>query len=140
MVAVASGRDDSDSTAVHDITLRRNVIEMVLGNTDGAGADFAQVFGFGLYIDNYSRDVESDGISTACPVTLTPHAPTSSSSSGSARTRAWPTSDRRIPAAFAPTMSVSVTPRGPQSLPYRTHRTYAVELSLDPTRPSVKST
>ncbi|MBN2196500.1 MAG: right-handed parallel beta-helix repeat-containing protein [Polyangiaceae bacterium] len=54
------GRDGFGSTALRNVTLRRNVIDSVLGNTDGAGADFARVFGFGLYIDNYSSDVASE--------------------------------------------------------------------------------
>ncbi len=49
------------STPVHDVAIRRNVIRDTLGNTDGCRADFDPLFGFGLDIINFSRDVEASG-------------------------------------------------------------------------------
>jgi hypothetical protein len=47
------------ATKVHDITLRSNIIVDSVGNVDGVHIDYRQPFGMGLYIDHYSRDVES---------------------------------------------------------------------------------
>ncbi len=55
------GRDSLASTPVYDLTLRDNIILDVSGNTDGCRSDFDALFGFGLYIDNYSRNVIVDG-------------------------------------------------------------------------------
>jgi len=48
------------ATTVYNIHLIDNVIVDIPGNVDGAEASRA-AFGFGLYIDNYSRDVEARG-------------------------------------------------------------------------------
>jgi hypothetical protein len=48
-------------TEVHDITLRSNIVVDSYGNVDGVKVDYRQPFGMGLYIDNYSRDVEAVG-------------------------------------------------------------------------------
>jgi parallel beta-helix repeat protein len=49
------------STPVHDLTFRQNIILDTLGNTDGCHTTYDPLFGFGLYIDNYSRDVTITG-------------------------------------------------------------------------------
>ncbi len=46
-----------DSTPVYDLTFLQNIILNTIGNTDGCRTDFKSLFGFGLYIDNYSRNV-----------------------------------------------------------------------------------
>ncbi len=55
------GSDNLTSTIVHDLTLQGNIIVDVIGNTDGCHSTYATVFGFGLYIDHYSRDVLATG-------------------------------------------------------------------------------
>lgn len=55
------GRDSLGSSAVHDLAFNQNIIVDTLGNTDGCRNDFDDWFGFGLYIDNYSRDVAVTG-------------------------------------------------------------------------------
>ncbi|MGB6849272.1 MAG: right-handed parallel beta-helix repeat-containing protein [Thermoanaerobaculia bacterium] len=55
------GRTNLAATPVHDITIRRNVIRDIPGNTDGTHPGFETLFGFGIYIDNYSRDVLVQG-------------------------------------------------------------------------------
>jgi parallel beta-helix repeat protein len=55
------GRNNLAATSVHDVTIRRNVIREVPGNTDGTHPNFEALFGFGIYIDNYSRDVTVQG-------------------------------------------------------------------------------
>lgn len=48
-------------TPVHDLVLRENIIVDTVGNTDGCHEDYRALFGFGLYIDHYSRDVLAAG-------------------------------------------------------------------------------
>lgn len=55
------GRDNLTSTFVYDIVLEDNIIFDIPGNTDGAHQTYRALFGFGLYIDNYSKNVEADG-------------------------------------------------------------------------------
>lgn len=51
------GRDNLGSTAVHNLTFNENIIVNTIGNTDGCHSDFDTLFGFGFYIDHYSRDI-----------------------------------------------------------------------------------
>ncbi|TNF70922.1 MAG: right-handed parallel beta-helix repeat-containing protein [Acidobacteria bacterium] len=55
------GRNSLATTPAHDITIKGNVIKEVPGNTDGTHPNFETLFGFGIYIDNYSRDVTVQG-------------------------------------------------------------------------------
>ncbi len=52
------GRTSLASTQVYDNVLRRNVIEGVEGNTDGCHPTFAARLGIGLYLDNFSRNLD----------------------------------------------------------------------------------
>ena len=54
------GSDNLTSTKVYDLHLIDNIIFDIPGNVDGCHASRA-AFGMGLYIDNYSRDVEVRG-------------------------------------------------------------------------------
>lgn len=51
------GGDSLANTTVRNLTISRNTIAGVRGNTDGARSDFDALFGFGLYIDHYSSNV-----------------------------------------------------------------------------------
>lgn len=51
------GRDNLSSTPVYDLVFEGNIINNVIGNTDGCRDDFDVLFGFGLYIDHYSRNI-----------------------------------------------------------------------------------
>jgi uncharacterized repeat protein (TIGR01451 family) len=51
------GRDDLSQTPVHDLLFGQNLILDAIGNTDGCHDDYKELFGFGFYIDHYSRDV-----------------------------------------------------------------------------------
>lgn len=64
------GRDNLTSTDVHGLTIRNNIIINPVGNTDGDNASFKPLFGMGLYIDNYSRDVTVTG-NTIISATIT---------------------------------------------------------------------
>jgi hypothetical protein len=55
------GDNDLGSTPVHDLVFHENIIVDTIGNTDGCRSDFDDLFGFGLYIDNYSRDIAVTG-------------------------------------------------------------------------------
>ena len=55
------GRDSLAASAVYDLTFSQNIIVDTTGNTDGCRSDFDALFGFGFYIDNYSRDIALDG-------------------------------------------------------------------------------
>ena len=55
------GSNNLGSTHVYNITLQGNIIVDVIGNTDGCHSTYATVFGFGLYIDNYSNNVIANG-------------------------------------------------------------------------------
>jgi hypothetical protein len=54
------GDGNLSSTPVHDIHIVDNIIVDISGNVDGCEAS-REPFGMGLYIDNYSRDVEVRG-------------------------------------------------------------------------------
>jgi uncharacterized repeat protein (TIGR01451 family) len=55
------GSDSLAGTAVHDLLFEENIILNTSGNTDGCQATYRAEFGFGLYIDHYSRDVTLTG-------------------------------------------------------------------------------
>jgi hypothetical protein len=55
------GRNDLSQTPVYNLQFEGNLILDTLGNTDGCRSDFDPLFGFGLYIDNFSRDVSLNG-------------------------------------------------------------------------------
>jgi hypothetical protein len=92
------GGGDYAGTAVHDLTLRRNVIDGVPGNTDGASASFAGAFGFGLYIDNHSRDILADGNVIA---NTTEHAILYQNSSGVVRNNLAVVTQQGLPLTFS---------------------------------------
>ncbi len=51
------GRDNFTSTPVHDLIIRQNIFVDTIGNTDGNHTSYRPLFGFGVYIDSYSRNV-----------------------------------------------------------------------------------
>lgn len=55
------GRNNLTETPVHSIIIRNNIILDTIGNTDGDNEKYKPLFGMGLYIDNYSRDVTATG-------------------------------------------------------------------------------
>ncbi|MBN1372361.1 MAG: DUF11 domain-containing protein [Anaerolineaceae bacterium] len=55
------GSDDLTDTSVYDLNIRENIIVDSIGNTDGAHSTYDELFGFGLYIDNGSRNVTAQG-------------------------------------------------------------------------------
>ena len=55
------GRDNLASSPVRDVSIQGNIIRDVLGNTDGCRDDFDSLFGFGIYLDNYSDNITVDG-------------------------------------------------------------------------------
>jgi hypothetical protein len=55
------GNDSLAATEVHDLALRHNIVVDSIGNVDGVTEDYHELFGMGLYIDHYSRDVEIVG-------------------------------------------------------------------------------
>ncbi|HNT23910.1 MAG TPA: hypothetical protein PKM21_06075 [Anaerolineales bacterium] len=55
------GRDNLSASAVHDLSFTQNMIINTIGNTDGCRDDFDALFGFGFYIDNYSRNIVISG-------------------------------------------------------------------------------
>jgi uncharacterized repeat protein (TIGR01451 family) len=55
------GSSNLSTTAVFDLTFNENIILDTSGNTDGCKSDFKPLFGFGLYIDNYSRNISITG-------------------------------------------------------------------------------
>ena len=55
------GGGNLSTSPVHDLTFDGNIIVDTKGNTDGCRSDFDALFGFGLYIDNYSRNVTVTG-------------------------------------------------------------------------------
>lgn len=64
------GRSSLDNTDVRNVTISNNLIINPIGNTDGDNASFKPLFGMGLYIDNYSRDVTVSG-NTVISATVT---------------------------------------------------------------------
>ncbi len=55
------GNNSLAETEVYNVRIRYNIVVDSIGNVDGIKVDFQQLFGMGLYIDNYSRDVEITG-------------------------------------------------------------------------------
>lgn len=55
------GRSNFTESTLQDITLRGNVIVDTVGNVSGASSEYHVGFGFGLYVDNYSKNVLSEG-------------------------------------------------------------------------------
>jgi parallel beta-helix repeat protein len=55
------GRENFYNTKVYNITIKDNIILDTIGNTDGDAEKFKPLFGMGLYIDSYSRDVTVTG-------------------------------------------------------------------------------
>lgn len=55
------GSDNLSNTSVHDLSFVENLVLNTPGNTDGCQSEYRAEFGFGLYIDNYSRDVSIAG-------------------------------------------------------------------------------
>ncbi|MEL7059711.1 MAG: right-handed parallel beta-helix repeat-containing protein [Acidobacteriota bacterium] len=51
------GRVDLASTPTHDVTVRANVVRGTVGNVDGVRPFFDYLFGFGIYVDNWTRDI-----------------------------------------------------------------------------------
>lgn len=51
------GRDNLGASPVHDLMIDGNIILNTIGNTNGCRSEFDAQFGFGLYIDNFSRAV-----------------------------------------------------------------------------------
>ena len=51
------GNDSLVNTEVHDILLRSNIVVDSIGNVDGVKSAYRELFGMGLYIDHFSRDV-----------------------------------------------------------------------------------
>jgi parallel beta-helix repeat protein len=55
------GSEDIDNTSVHDLLFDENLILNTSGNTNGCHTTYRAEFGFGLYIDHYSRNVTLTG-------------------------------------------------------------------------------
>jgi len=55
------GSGDINNTPVYNLTFNENIIVDAIGNTDGCRNDFDPLFGFGLYLDMYSRNVAVTG-------------------------------------------------------------------------------
>jgi parallel beta-helix repeat protein len=59
------GYNNLNSTYVYDIQILDNLILNTIGNSDGAAPSFHSRFGFGIYLDNYSRNITSRGNTVA---------------------------------------------------------------------------
>ncbi|MBF0344422.1 MAG: VCBS repeat-containing protein [Nitrospirae bacterium] len=57
----AYGRTSLSATPVYNLTIRKNIVVDTVGNTDGATSTFKPLFGMGIFMDNYCRDVEVSG-------------------------------------------------------------------------------
>ena len=55
------GNSNLTDTSVHDLAFNQNIIIEPIGNTDGCLDTYDPLFGFGLYFDNYTRDVAVTG-------------------------------------------------------------------------------
>lgn len=64
------GSGNLSNTSVYNLVIRNNVIVNTIGNTDGANTTYKALFGFGLYIDHYSKNV---GISGNTVISSTVH-------------------------------------------------------------------
>jgi hypothetical protein len=49
------------NTSVYNLAIRNNIVINTIGNTDGANPTYKALFGFGLYIDHFSRDIIVSG-------------------------------------------------------------------------------
>ena len=49
------------NTSVYNLAIRNNIVIDTIGNTDGANPTYKPLFGFGLYIDHFSKDVAISG-------------------------------------------------------------------------------
>ena len=59
------GGGDLATTSAHDIQILNNLILHTIGNTDGTAASFREPFGFGIYLDNGSRNITTRGNTVA---------------------------------------------------------------------------
>ncbi|KJU82651.1 cell surface protein [Candidatus Magnetobacterium bavaricum] len=55
------GRNNLTDTPAHDVTIRNNIVVDTIGNTDGIITEYKPLFGMGIYIYNYARDIEITG-------------------------------------------------------------------------------
>lgn len=55
------GRNNFNDTYVYDLTISQNIIVDTIGNTDGANATYKPLFGMGIYIDHYSKGINTTG-------------------------------------------------------------------------------
>ena len=53
------------ASPVHDIQILNNLILNTIGNTDGTAPAFREPFGFGIYVDNFSRNITTRGNTVA---------------------------------------------------------------------------
>ncbi len=51
------GRDNLTATNLHDVAIRGNIIRDIPGNTDGAAPAYRPLYGNGIYVDHFSRDI-----------------------------------------------------------------------------------
>lgn len=59
------GNGSLSSTPVHDLVFQNNILVDTIGNTDGCRSDFDALFGFGFYVDYFSRDIVLNGNTVA---------------------------------------------------------------------------
>jgi uncharacterized repeat protein (TIGR01451 family) len=59
------GNGSLSTTNAHDIQITNNIILDTVGNTDGTPPNFRAQFGFGIYIDNQSRNIATTGNTVA---------------------------------------------------------------------------
>ncbi|NUM49089.1 MAG: right-handed parallel beta-helix repeat-containing protein, partial [Anaerolineales bacterium] len=55
------GGNSLSDTPVYNLTFQGNMLFNTIGNTDGCHTTYSAPFGFGLYIDHYSKDIVSTG-------------------------------------------------------------------------------
>lgn len=55
------GNENFSATKVHDVQILNNLILHTIGNTDGTHSSFRSLFAFGVYIDQFSRNVTTSG-------------------------------------------------------------------------------
>lgn len=54
------GRNNLATTPTHDVTIRANIVRDTYGNVDGVRPFFDYLFGFGIYVDNWVRDIVTE--------------------------------------------------------------------------------
>ncbi len=59
------GNNSMNSSNVYDIQILDNLILNTIGNVDGASPSFHSLFGFGIYLDNNSRNITTRGNTVA---------------------------------------------------------------------------